>query len=96
MKLDKILLELEMIEAELDDATNSLPEYGANSDSRVSIDIAKDSIYSLKHEIQETINVKKKRKSQWKDYKTFTLKDGTKFLARDEKDAELYRKKVGG
>ena len=42
MKLDKILLELEMIEAELDDATNSLPEYGANSDSRVSIDIAKD------------------------------------------------------
>ena len=51
MKLDKILLELEMIEAELDDATNSLPEYGANSDSRVSIDIAKDSIYSLKHEI---------------------------------------------
>ena len=51
MKLDKILLELEMIEAELDDATNSLPEYGANSDSRVSIDIAKDSIYILKHEI---------------------------------------------
>ena len=42
MKLDKILLELEMIEAELDDATNSLPEYGANSDSRVSIDIAKE------------------------------------------------------
>ena len=39
---------------------------------------------------------KKKSKSQWKDYKTFTLKDGTKFLACDEKDAELYRKKVGG
>ena len=37
MKLDKILLELEMIEAEL------------------------DSIYSLKHEIQETINVKKEK-----------------------------------
>ena len=38
---------------------------------------------------------KKKNKSGWKDYKTFTLKDGTKFLARDEHDAELYRKKVG-
>ena len=59
MKLDKILLELETIEAELDDATNSLPEYGANSDSRVAIDVAKDSIYSLKHEIEETINVRK-------------------------------------
>ena len=37
----------------------------------------------------------KKKSSQWKDYKTFTLSDGTKFLARDEHDAELYRKKVG-
>ena len=36
---------------------------------------------------------KKINNKQWKDYKTFTLKDGTKFLARDEKDAELYRKK---
>tara|TARA_A100001515_G_scaffold95293_1_gene76399 strand:+ start:140 stop:265 length:126 start_codon:yes stop_codon:yes gene_type:complete len=38
---------------------------------------------------------KNKTKGQWKDYKTFTLEDGTKFIARDEKDAELYRKKVG-
>ena len=38
---------------------------------------------------------KKKNKSGWKDYKTFTLKDGTKFLARDEHDAYLYREKVG-
>ena len=37
----------------------------------------------------------KKSKSQWKDYKTFTLKDGTKFLARDEHDANFYREKVG-
>ena len=43
MKLDKILLELEMIEEKVGIiATNSLPEYGANSDSRVSIDIAKE------------------------------------------------------
>ena len=38
---------------------------------------------------------KKNSKGQWKDYKTFTLKDGTKFLARDEHDAYLYREKVG-
>ena len=38
---------------------------------------------------------KKKSKGQWIDYKTFTLKDGTKFLARDEHDAKLYRQKVG-
>ena len=37
----------------------------------------------------------KKKSSNWEHYKTFTLEDGTKFLARDEKDAKLYRKKVG-
>ena len=36
----------------------------------------------------------KKSKGQWKDYKTFTLNDGTKFLARDEKNANLYKEKV--
>ena len=38
---------------------------------------------------------KKKTDSVWKKYKTYTLKDGTKFLARDKNDANLYRKKVG-
>ena len=37
---------------------------------------------------------KKNKTGQWKEYKTFELKDGTKFLARDEKDAKLYRSKV--
>ena len=37
----------------------------------------------------------KKKKSQWKDYKTYTLSDGTKFLARDDSDDKLYRQKVG-
>ena len=37
----------------------------------------------------------KKKRSQWKDYKTYTLSDGTKFLARDDKDAKLYKEKVG-
>ena len=36
---------------------------------------------------------KSKKEEFWGGYKQFTLKDGTKFLARDEKDAELYRKK---
>jgi len=38
---------------------------------------------------------KKKNSSQWKDYQTYTLSDGTKFLAQNDSDAELYRKKVG-
>ena len=38
---------------------------------------------------------KKKSKGQFDNYKTFTLKDGTKFLARDEHDANLYRERVG-
>ena len=37
----------------------------------------------------------KKKTNQFKDYKTFELQDGTKFVARDEKDAKLYREKVG-
>ena len=37
----------------------------------------------------------KKKKSQWAKYKTFTLKDGTKFKALNESDAKLYREKVG-
>jgi len=30
------------------------------------------------------------------EYKSFELKDGTKFWARDDSDAELYRMKVEG
>jgi hypothetical protein len=37
----------------------------------------------------------KKKKNQWSEYKTYTLSDGTKFLARDDSDAKLYRQKVG-
>jgi len=38
---------------------------------------------------------KKKTKGIWSGYKQYTLTDGTKFLARDDSDAELYRQKVG-
>jgi len=34
----------------------------------------------------------KKKKTYWDGYKQYTLKDGSKFYARDD---ELYRKKVG-
>ena len=43
----------------------------------------------------EVIMSKKKKKGQFDHYKTFTLKDGTKFKALNKSDAELYRKKVG-
>ena len=41
------------------------------------------------------INMAKKKKTYWSGYKQYTLKDGTKFYARDDQDADLYRKKVG-
>lgn len=55
MDYKEILLKLEMIEAELDDATNQMPEYNANSDARVSIDGAKCELYYLKDKIERAI-----------------------------------------
>ena len=55
MKYEKILLALELIEAELDDATNQLPEYNANSDAQVSIDCAKNELYCLKDDLEKAI-----------------------------------------
>jgi len=64
MNLQEILSKLELIEGELDDATNTLPEYNANSDSRGYIDGAKCELYHLKDEIERTIldnNLKAKK-----------------------------------
>ena len=55
MDYKNILLKLELIEAELDDATNQMPEYNANSDARTSIDGAKYELYTLKDEIERAI-----------------------------------------
>ena len=55
MDYKEILLKLEMIEAELDDATNQMPEYNANSDARGSIDGAKYELYTLKDDIEKAI-----------------------------------------
>jgi len=54
MTKKEILVELEIIEAELDDAIIQMPEYNANSDARVSIDSALDSLYSLKDTLENS------------------------------------------
>ena len=58
MKYEKILLALELIEAELDDATNQLPEYNANTDALGSIDCAKNELYELKQLIENKLESK--------------------------------------
>ena len=36
----------------------------------------------------------KKKSTQFSNYKTYELEDGTKYLALNDNDAESYRKKV--
>ncbi len=60
MNLQEILLKLTLIECELDDATNSLPDWNGNSDSRSNIDGAKCELYHLKDEIERMILEHKK------------------------------------
>ena len=55
MTLNEILSRLELIEGELDDATNTLPDYAANSGSRGYVDGAKCELYHLKDEIERMI-----------------------------------------
>ena len=55
MKYEKILETLQIIEGELDDAANQLPEYNANTDARGSIDGERYELYNLKDEIERAI-----------------------------------------
>ena len=55
MDYKEILLKLELIECELDDATNQLPEYNANTDALGSIDCAKNELYDLKQLIEKQV-----------------------------------------
>ena len=55
MKLSEILETLQIIEGELDDAVNQLPEYESNTDTRGSIDGARYELYNLKDEIERAI-----------------------------------------
>jgi len=65
MKYEKILLALNLIEGELDDASNQLPDYNANSDTQVSLDCARNELYCLKDDIERAIldgNILRKKK----------------------------------
>ena len=55
MQYKQILETLIIIECELDDAVNQLPEYNANTDTRGSIDGARCELYNLKDEIERAI-----------------------------------------
>mgnify|MGYP004227339151 FL=1 len=55
MTLKEILDTLQIIEGELDDAVNQLPEYESNTDTRGSIDGARYELYNLKDEIERAI-----------------------------------------
>lgn len=55
MQYKQILETLIIIEGELDDAVNQLPEYNANTDTRGSIDGARCELYNLKDEIERAI-----------------------------------------
>ena len=51
--MNKELLELLTdLEGELDNANNCLPEYNANSDSRVSIDSALNTLYVIREKLE--------------------------------------------
>ena len=54
--MNEILELLNTLECELDDATNTLPEYDANTDSRGYIDAGKNTLYVLKEKIEVVIS----------------------------------------
>ena len=55
MDYKQILNQLTIIESQLDDAMNTLPEYNANVDSQGYIDGARCDLYYLKDEIEKAI-----------------------------------------
>lgn len=64
MTLKNILDKLIDIENELDDATNTLPDWNGNSESRSNIDGAKCELYHLKDEIERMI-LDEKKEIEW-------------------------------
>ena len=55
MNYKQILNQLTIIEGQLDDAMNTLPEYNANVDSQGYIDGARCDLYYLKEEVEKAI-----------------------------------------
>ena len=53
--MKEILELLNRLECELDDATNTLPDYNANTDSRGYIDSGKNTIYVIIDKIEKLV-----------------------------------------
>tara|TARA_B100000073_G_scaffold27250_3_gene21040 strand:+ start:1100 stop:1273 length:174 start_codon:yes stop_codon:yes gene_type:complete len=53
--MKEILELLTDLEGELDNANNCLPEYNANSDSRVSIDSALNTLYVIRENLEKKV-----------------------------------------
>ena len=64
--MKEILELLNTLECELDDATNTLPDYNANTDSRGYIDSGKNTLYVIKEKIEEIVE-EISLKSYWQD-----------------------------
>ena len=50
--MKEILELINILECELDDSYNTLPEYSANTDSRSYIDGARNTLYELKNKLE--------------------------------------------
>ena len=55
MSYKEILEQLSEIEGLIEEASNTLPDYSANTDTRISIDIAKELMYGLQDELEKAI-----------------------------------------
>ena len=55
MSYKEILEQLSEIEGLIEEASNTLPDYSANTDTRISIDIAKELMYGLRDELEKAI-----------------------------------------
>jgi hypothetical protein len=55
MTLKEIIIELEIIEGQLDDAYYQLPEYDANQDSRSSLDGSRNDLSVLKDNLEKAV-----------------------------------------
>jgi hypothetical protein len=55
MSYKEILKQLGEIEGLIEEASNNLPDYSANTDTRISLDIAVELMYGLRDELEKTI-----------------------------------------
>ena len=55
MSYKEILEQLGEIEGLIEEASNNLPDYSANTDTRISLDITVELMYGLRDELEKTI-----------------------------------------